>query len=98
MRLVTKLETFLRKNTIIDPTVDHLDRFLKENNQEFSQKWVKWLSIFLEKFQNEGQQELGYWLCEHISNAEYLAVGCDPLEEKRLALYGKMMLVRWRKR
>ena len=45
LRLVTKLETFLRKNTIIDPTVDHLDRFLKENNQEFSQKWVKWLSL-----------------------------------------------------
>ena len=82
LRLVTKLETFLRKNTIIDPTVDHLHRFSKENNQEFSQKWVKWLSIFLGKFQNEGQQELGYWLCEHISNAEYLAVGCDPLEEK----------------
>tara|TARA_B100000674_G_C37947452_1_gene965617 strand:- start:627 stop:2666 length:2040 start_codon:yes stop_codon:yes gene_type:complete len=82
LRLVTKLETFFRKNTIIDPTVDHLGRFLKENNQEFSQKWVEWLSIFLEKFQKEGYQELGYWLREHISNAEYLAVGCEPLEEK----------------
>ena len=82
LHLVSRLEIFLRKNTIIDPGVGHLNNFLKENNQRFTQKWVKWLSIFLMKVQKDGYQKLGYWLEEHISNANHLAMGSDPTNNK----------------
>ena len=80
--LVSKLETFLRTNTIVDPSSEHLSNFLIENNQEFSQKWVKWLSSFLLKSQKEGTQNFDHWLSEHVFNSNYLALGCDPKKEE----------------
>ena len=81
LHLVSRLEIFLRKNTIVDPGVDHLNNFLKENNQQFTHKWVKWLSTFLTKVQKGGYQKLEYWLVEHVSNSKHLAMGCDPTNE-----------------